>query len=373
MRRKRAKKLEGVYQRGDSPFWWFSLRLPNGKRVRKSSGILLSDRDTANKVYEIESSKYNKVGHGLEWPEIKLSDLAKDYLELHAKHSKLTYRDNVGKFKIINSFMGSLYLHEITPDKLEEYRIFRLTKGFSRRTPDGVSKPTVNREMALLKHAFNKGIEWEKCQDNPVRKIKFYSEKERKRTRYLEHHEKVRLLNACPPPTRRLVFFALSTGMRQGEILNLKWRDVDFKTNLLRVSHSKSGRPRYVEMNGELSDLLKSIPTISEYVFGTPEGKAEYTLYRKPFENAVKEAGLSDLRFHDLRHCFASDLVMKGVDLKTVAELLGHASTQMTERYSHLSPAHKRAAVELLPKGLMGHATVTSVLGELPANSESPS
>ena len=160
--------------------------------------------------------------------------------------------------------------------------------------------------------------------------------------------------------------------MRQGEILNLKWSDVDFRTNLLRVSHSKSGKPRYVEINSELSNMLKSIPTISDYVFGTSQGKAEYTLYRKPFEAAVKTAGLSNLRFHDLRHCFASDLVMKGVDLKTVAELLGHASTQMTEHYSHLSPAHKRAAVELLPKGLLGHAGVTSVLSEFESRPNFP-
>ena len=110
--------------------------------------------------------------------------------------------------------------------------------------------------------------------------------------------------------------------------------------------------------------MLKSMPSKGEYVFGTENGKAEYSLYRKLFEKAVKESGIINLRFHDLRHCFASDLVMKGVGLKTVSELLGHSTTIMTERYSHLSPAHKRAAVELLPKGLMCYTDATQVLGE---------
>jgi len=114
--------------------------------------------------------------------------------------------------------------------------------------------------------------------------------------------------------------------------------------------------------------MLKYLPTIFDYVFGNEQGRAKWTLYRKPFEKAVRDAGITDFREHDLRHCFASDLVMKGVDLKTVSELLGHASTAMTERYSHLSPAHKKAAVELLPTGLMCYTGSTQVLKTLPQN-----
>ena len=117
-------------------------------------------------------------------------------------------------------------------------------------------------------------------------------------------------------------------------------------------------------MNSELVKMLKSMPTVSEYIFGTPEGKAEFTLYRKPFESAVKEAGINDCVFHTLRHTFASDLVMKGIDLKTVADLLGHATTAMTERYSHLSKEHRQMAVELLPKGLFYTVGVTSVISQ---------
>ena len=172
----------------------------------------------------------------------------------------------------------------------------------------------------------------------------------------------MKLLNACPLPTKRLALAALLTGMRQGELLNLKWTDIDFNTNLVQVRHSKAGKIRYVNINSDLVNMLKSIPTISDYVFGTETGKARWTLYRKPFLKAVQEAGIEDFRFHDCRHDYCSTLVMKGIDLKTVAELVGHTTTQMTERYAHLSPAHKRAAVELLPKGLMCHTGAKVIL-----------
>ena len=116
--------------------------------------------------------------------------------------------------------------------------------------------------------------------------------------------------------------------------------------------------------------MLKSMPTISEYVFGTEKGKARWTLYRKPFLKAVSEAGITDFRFHDCRHDYCSTLVMKGIDLKTVAELVGHTTTQMTERYSHLGPAHKRAAVELLPRGLMCYTGAKQTLKSNKKNSK---
>jgi len=344
----------GIYQRKDSPFWWYSFKLPAKGRFTGSTDT--ADRKLAMQIYIGKRSESQKVHHGFEKPRTKLSLLFEDYMNLHAKNSKRTWKSNELVLARLTGYFGDVRVEEITPMRVEQYRSWRMTHG---SRVHRVSKSTINREMALLKHVFNKGIEWGKCADNPVSKIKFYSEKENKRMRYLESHEKVRLLNACPPATRRLVFFALNTGMRQGEILNLRWQDVDFKNQLVMVRHSKAGKPRFVNINTELTDTLKRMPTVSDYVFGTPKGRANFTLYRKPFETAVKTAGLGNFRFHDLRHDYASTLVMKGIDLKTVSELLGHATTQMTERYSHLSPAHKRAAVELLPQGLMCYAGAT--------------
>jgi integrase len=334
----------GIYLNPGSPYWHYVFKLPGKGRFRGTTGT--ADKELAYQIYIDKRSEAQKVQYGFQRPKIKLKDLINDYLELYAKHAKRTYKDTVGKLNKIKKFFGDPLANELPPSKIEEYRI--------RRLAEGVSKSTVNRELAVLKHVFNKGIEWGECSENPVRRIKFYSEKENARVRYLDQIEKTRLLNACSPAVRRLVFFALNSGMRQGEILNLLWKDIDFRTNIITIRHSKAGKPRYVPINSELINMLKSIPSVSEFVFGTKKGKGHWTLYRKPFEKAVRDSGLTNFRFHDLRHCFASDLVMKGIDLKTVSELLGHASTQMTERYSHLTPAHKLVAVEMLAKGLLG-------------------
>lgn len=356
----------GVYLRDGSPYWWYAFKLDGKRRISASTGT--ADKKLAVKVYHAKRSEAQQVSFGFLSQKIKLKDLMNDYLELYSRHNKRNHGDDAGKINKLSGFFGDVYVHEVNPSKLEEYRLHRLGQKITKNLDRTISKATVNREMALLKHIFSKGIEWGKCAENPVKKIKFYSEKERRRMNYLDDVAKVRLLNACSPSLRRLVFFALQTGMRQGEILGLKWKNVDFKANIIEITHSKAGKPRYVPSSSELSDMLKSLPTVSEYVFGTVDGKADWTLFRKPFEAAVRKAGLTDMHFHDLRHCFASDLVMKGVDLKTVSELLGHASTQMTERYSHLSPAHKRIAIEMLPKGLMCYtgATVEKVTSQKP-------
>ena len=117
-------------------------------------------------------------------------------------------------------FLGmDTLIFEVTPAKLEEYR--------AKRISEGLNKATINREISVLKTAWNKAIEWGRATTNPVEKIKFYSEKDNARTRYLDQAEKVRLLNACPSPTKRIVFFALNTGIRLVNILGLKWKDID--------------------------------------------------------------------------------------------------------------------------------------------------
>lgn len=358
------RKTSGIYRRLDSPYWWFSFKLPGKKRIFSSSQT--TDRKLALQIYDEKRSQYQKVGYGFERPRVRLSELIQDFLELHAKHSKITWETDEKRLRAIKRHFGDVLVHEITAARLEEYRVSRLG--------EGASKSTVNRELSLLKTAFNKAIEWGKISDNPIKKIKFYSEKENARTRYLDQDEKVRLLTACPIPTKRIVFFALNTGMRQGEILGLRWKDIDYKANVIAIKHSKAGRPRYVSMNTELTEMLKSMPSVSEYVFGSGDssGQPKWGLYHNFFERAVRQAKIADFCFHDLRHTFASDLVMKGADLKTVSELLGHATMRMTERYSHLSPAHKLVAVEMLPKGLMCYAGVTLPKEPVPKKPDLP-
>ena len=144
---------------------------------------------------------------------------------------------------------------------------------------------------------------------------------------------------------------ALNTGMRRGEILRLKWRDVDIKRSIIYLHETKNGEKREVPINEQVKAIL--INTIrhpqSEYIFYNKDG-TPMASNKRSFFTALKKSGIKDFKFHDLRHTFASHLVMSGIDLNTVRELLGHKSLQMTLRYSHLSANHKHIAVGVLSK-----------------------
>ena len=136
--------------------------------------------------------------------------------------------------------------------------------------------------------------------------------------------------------------------MRKSEIQNLKWSDIDINRHLITLHETKNGESRHVPMNNAARENFLSLTKHpdSPYVFAGKEGKPFD--FRKAFETAVKKCKITDFRFHDLRHTFASHLVMAGVNLAVVKELLGHKTLKMTERYSHLSPDHKAKAVDIL-------------------------
>jgi len=150
------------------------------------------------------------------------------------------------------------------------------------------------------------------------------------------------------------VIVALNTGMRKEEILNLRWEDLDFRSRIIYTLDTKNNKRREIAMNDIVYRTLLAIRKIpdSPWVFCKKNGE-RYGNVRKAFEGAKKRAGIVDFRFHDLRHTFASHLVMAGVDLKTVQELLGHKSFEMTLRYAHLSPDHKKVALDVLCKRMV--------------------
>jgi integrase len=135
-------------------------------------------------------------------------------------------------------------------------------------------------------------------------------------------------------------------------LLSLTWGDIDFRRRVItvRAAYTKNGESRSIPMNDVLTTTLKAVKmkvSTEGPVFRTPQG-GPYRNFRTAFERAVEHAGLEDFTFHDLRHTFASRLVMAGVDLPTVKELLGHKGIAMTLRYTHLSTDHKQRAVNML-------------------------
>lgn len=202
-----------------------------------------------------------------------------------------------------------------------------------------------------MKCLFNKAIAWSKYNGkNPVKGIKLF--KEQPRLRFLEKEEIFKLLANCDEHLKPIVIVALHTGMRKGEILNLKWHDIDFRRDLIYLYQTKNGERREIRINNEVKSTLLKVKKRpdSQYVFCNKNGEP-YGDIKKSFFTACKKSGIlqiSGFRFHDLRHTFASHLVMSGVDLNTVRELLGHKTLDMTLRYSHLSQDHKKRAVDLL-------------------------
>jgi integrase len=239
--------------------------------------------------------------------------------------------------------LGGKRLDEINPLDLERYR--------RQRKQAGKSAVSINRELGFLRHLYNKAIDWEKTTLNPVKKVKFDRE-DNSRVRWLTVEEEERLLAQCVPQLKPLVITALHTGFRASELLSLTWGDVDFQQGIItvRAAYAKNGESRSVPMNKVLTETLQVIrintPGTAQ-VFCNRKGMP-YRSFRTVFERAVRRADIQDFTFHDLRHTFASRLVMAGVDLPTVKELMGHKDIKMTLRYTHLSAEHKQHAVRRL-------------------------
>lgn len=215
-----------------------------------------------------------------------------------------------------------------------------------------VSANTVARDLRPLRVAFKKALEWGVREDVPAfPKIR---ETDEERVRYLSAEEAQRLYAALGDSklwVRTIVLVALNTGARLGELAKLQWSAVDFdkRTVTLTASTTKANTTRHVPLNQAALEALKTWQSHApkSAVFDLPDYERS-----KAAQNALKyvlrRAKIEDFRFHDLRHTFASWLVMRGIDIYTVSQLLGHSSVEMTKRYAHLAPEHKAAAVAVL-------------------------
>jgi integrase len=323
----------GTFKRGGK--WYIEYRY-KGKRIRESvseSKAVASDALRKRLVLIAEDRFLDKKKE----QRIKLEDFAKLYMENYSRPNKLSFsRDEICINHLLARFKGA-YLNEITAFEVEDYKRIRLKK---------VKPATVNHELKCLKAMLNKAIEWCIIEAYPVSCIKLLKT-DNKRTRFLEMDEIERLVSACEGNLAAIVTVALHTGMRKGEILSLKWRDVDFNHRLITLLRTKSGEKREIHMNDIVYDTLLAHPrhSKSQFVFSYKNGKQIRDI-RGSFEQALKRAGITDFRFHDLRHTFASHLVMAGIDLTTVQELMGHKSYEMTLRYAHLSKSHKNTAID---------------------------
>ncbi|MBE0433086.1 site-specific integrase [candidate division WOR-3 bacterium] len=325
-----------VFKRGGK--WCIGYSL-NDRWVRKTIGTSKKLAELAEKEIKLKIAKGELLGI-IERKRILFQDLCTEYLQYSRANKTIQShrRDRVSIRNLLVPF-GDRFIHQITARDLEHYK---------NRRKDKVTPATVNRELSCIKHMFNKAVEWGHLPDNQLRPVMKFKEPPG-RMRYLQNEEISRLLNYCADHLKPIVIMALNTGMRKGEILNLTWGDVNLKNRMITITNSKNNSSRIIPINDATYGILVSLgqQIVEQYVFSHPDGKP-YRDIKDGFTAAVNRAKLSDVRFHDLRHTFASHLVMNGVPILEVQKLLGHKTLAMTMRYSHLSNKNLRDAVDKL-------------------------
>jgi integrase len=264
--------------------------------------------------------------------------------------------------------LKGLPVAEITPDRIAEARdelaLEPFVRGKARTTSDGAvtsprefkrSPATVNRYLEVLNHLFTVSVrEWRLVDRNPVRDVAKKKEP-RGRIRFLSDDEREALLQACGtstwPGLRPLVMLAITTGARRGELINLKWTDIDLKAGEALVRESKNDEPRVLPLLGKALEVLRAHKlnggAKTEWVFLQPSGiPGPYQHFDAHWKGALTAAKIDGFKFHDLRHTCASYLAQNGASLLEIAEVLGHKTLAMVKRYAHLTQKRKVAVIE---------------------------
>ncbi len=338
--------MQGVYKRGKH--YWIRYAGVDGEMIYEScrgkSKAQAQEILITRKKAVIDHRSPDKIT----FEEITFKKFSESYLEKHA-HQKGIKQKTLVVNQLIDYF-GGFKLMEIGRLQIENY----LTR---RRKVNKNLESTVNRHLATLQHMFTKASEWNnitKEHNELVHKIKQAPEDEFQRKRFLSVKQIDLFLEKCKkqPHLYDVVVFALHTGCRLGEILNLTWEDnIDLVHGYIMLNVTKPSKQRILTINADLKEILerrKKESKKSPNVFQHPETGKKLNSVKHSFETARNNASLPWLHFHDLRHTVASHLAMNDTDLPTIKELLGHGTMEMTLRYAHLTQAHKNKAVNKL-------------------------
>ena len=336
-----------VRKRGNRWYYDFMIR-----RVRYRGAIpeaqnkWQAEKAEAKVKLEIYEGRY-----GSEAGSTKFADFVSQVYLPWANSNKLSCRDDELNAKVLCAYFGGKSFIQINPLLVEKFKKDRrdsITRYGRQRKP-----ASVNRELATLSRVFSLAIDNGIIESNPCKKVKKLRE-DNQRRRYLTPEEEERLMLALigkRAHLKPLVQLAIHTGMRRGEILGLRWQNVDFARGVIHVTKTKTNRDRDVPLNSEARQFLLDVykeTSDEEFVFVNPKTGLNLTDVKKGFNSACREAGIIDFKFHDLRHTAGTRLADTGADAFAIAEVLGHTSLQMTKRYTHATDERKRRAVEAL-------------------------
>jgi integrase len=276
----------------------------------------------------------------------RFDTFAEEYLEwVKTNRKPLTYTKTAVVMANMAPFFGSKKLSDLTAWHIEQYK--------KARKEAGRASSTINVELGFLNAMLHRAQTWGKLTVHPGKEVKPFKEVQH-RIRFLDEEEEARVLALSSPSLRRIVQAGLLTGFRRQELTSLRPEDVDLTRETVSVAacYAKNGESRTLPVSPRLRAILQEALETrgnAATVFVTRRGDPWTPgWFADAFRRAARRAGIGNLGPHVLRHTFASRLVMSGVDLKTTQELLGHKNILMTMKYAHLSPHHKRQAMEAL-------------------------
>ena len=346
----------GLYKR-DS-VWWMSFT-HNGKQLRRSTET--EDKKLAIRIFDklkgeiAEGKWFEKLpGEGYTFKDL----MGKYMVEYSAvnKAASSHVRDKSLAAHLIK-FFGNDYLPDIKPAMVSDYKV--------KRRDEGASPRTINYELTLMSHAFNIAIrEWGLASDNPVKKVR----KERVSNnieRWLTLEEEKKLLKTSPRWLQEIIVFAINTGLRRSEILDMKFSQVDFDRQTIIISEQKNRCVDTLPLNKKamvvLRERQKQRLSGCDLVFPSNNGTRmiDRNLFRA-FNSAAGRAKVNNFRFHDLRHTFATRLVQAGVGIYEVQKLGRWKNNSMVMRYAHHNSESLRSSIEVMDESIEPFITILS-------------
>ena len=313
--------MASVYKRGSTYWVRFQWR---GQEVRKSARTS-SKREAREHLAELQA-QYRRIDIGGK-PRVTFDQAAIQFIEEEVSTKKLStigyYQDSV---KVLAEEFSGTYLDEITRARIAKFEAAKA------RT---LSAQTVKHYRTALSGIFRVALRHDQVKANPCRDLDAIKV-DNARHRYLTESEWADIRANLREPIRSIAEMSVLRGMRLGEIIGLRWRDVNLTQDLITLPDTKGNRPRVIPLEAG-REVVERQPRVSDYVFTNRAGnKFANNDVSKQFRLAVGKMGIDDLRFHDLRHTFASWYVQRGGDLYRLQLILGHKGPAMTQRYAHL-------------------------------------
>ncbi|MBS9442442.1 tyrosine-type recombinase/integrase [Photorhabdus heterorhabditis] len=354
-----------IFRRGNT--WYGNYTTPSGKRIKESLGT--TDKKQAKELHDKRKAELWRIDRLGDFPDVTFEEACLRWIE--EKADKKSLDDDKGRLEFWLIHFEGFKLKDIT-----ETRIYAaISKMKNRKTKERwessvkaaekkgkeipaykevpVSTATKAKHLSLIKSLLRAAErDWKLLEKAPVIKVPTIRER---RVRWLEPNEAQRLIDECPEPLKSIVKFALATGLRRSNIINLEWSQIDMQRKVawIHPDQSKSARAIGVALNETSCNVLRDqIGNHSRWVFvhtkaSIRQNGTETPAVRKmrvddntAWNSALKRAGIENFRFHDLRHTWASWLVQSGVPLSILQEMGGWESIEMVRRYAHLAPSH---------------------------------